>query len=191
MRAVKALAVCMVSFLLMGCDSKETWDLVTTSNGLVYRINKNTGEVSIVAGAQIARLDEFRGPKIELAKKSYVRDWPVQTVKSLGDISLRLKTTWRDGKLHYSLFVSPISSSLQKARETPYADARFNMTFYDVDGFELFTFPVKIAELTQVVDDDGKPQSFSATGATSCSVETYDALSVSRIGWAGFKKDSP
>ena len=191
MRAFQGLAVCMVSLLLVGCDSKESWDLVTASNGLVYRINKKTGEVSLVAGAQITKLDEFRGPKTDPAKKSYVRDWPVQTVKSLGDISLRLKTTWRDGKLHYILSVSPISSSLQKARETPYSEARFNMAFYDADGFELFTLPVKISEMSEVVDDAGKAQSMRATGSTACSVETYEALAVSGIGWAGFPKESP
>ena len=177
--------------LLVGCDAKESWDLVTASNGLVYRINKKTGEVSLVAGAQVTRLDEFRDQKSGSGKKSYVRDWPAQTVKSLGDISLRLKTTWRDGKLHYILSVSPYSSQLQKARETAFSGARFNVDFNDEHGFELFTLPIKISEMSEVVDDAGKAQSMRATGSTACSVETYEALAVSGIGWAGFPKESP
>lgn len=193
MRFPLCLAIGVASLFFVGCDSKEqeSWDLTTASNGLVYRINKKTGEVSLVAGAQITKLDEFRGPKTEAAKKSYVRDWPVQTVKSLGEISLRLKTTWREGKLHYILSVTPISSQLQKERDTAFSQALFNMNFYDGDGFELFSVPVKIQEMTQVVDDAGKPSSFRATGSASCSVESYESLGVSSIGWAGFQKESP
>ncbi len=175
----------LVAVLLVGCDSKQHWELVTTKDGLVYRINKETGEVSFVMGTQITKLDEFRGPKTDPTKESYLRDWPVQTVKSLGDISLNLKTTWRDGKLHYILTVSPISS-LQKVRDTLYSDAVFNLGFYDADNFQLFTLPVKLREMIRVLDDAGKPQSFQATGAMQCSVEDYRMIAAPSIGWAGF-----
>ena len=176
----------LVAALLVGCDAKPHWELVTTKDGLVYRINKDTGEVSLVALAQITKLDEFRGPKTDPTKKSYLRDWPAQSVKSLGDISLRLKTTWRDGRLHYILTVSPISSQLQKARATSYSDAVFNLGFYDADGFQLFTLPVKVSEMIQVVDDAGKPQSFRATGEMQCSADDYEVIAAPSVGWAGF-----
>jgi hypothetical protein len=116
-RIAEYIAICSVPIFLVGCDSKGR-DLVTASNGLVYRINKQNGEVSPIVGAQITRLDEFRGSNTEGLKKLYLRDWPVQKVKSLGDISLHLKTTWREGKLHYILSVSPLSSQVQTAKET-------------------------------------------------------------------------
>jgi hypothetical protein len=168
----------------------EVYELTTVPSGLVYRINKNTGDVSLIAGAQITRLHELSAAKTDVAKKSYVRDWPVYTVKSIGDVSLRLKTTWRDGKLHYILHASPISSQVQIARDTAYSEARFNINFYDADGFELLTVPVKIKEMPQVIDDDGRPQSLSATGLMQCSVETYEAIAASGIGWSGFQKES-
>lgn len=191
MRVFPCMSAVVFSLLLVGCDQKPKWELVTTKDGLVYRINNEAGDVALVAGAQITKVEEFTSTKLDATKKSYVRDWPVQTVKSIGDVSLRLKTTWRDGKLHYILNVAPISSQVQKAKETAYSDARFTMDFYDRDGFELLTVPVKIQEMSQVVDDAGKPQSLSATGSMPCSVETYEALAVSGIGWAGFPKESP
>lgn len=190
MRTFVCFVTGLLSILLLGCDSKPDWDLVTASNGLVYRINKKTGEVSLVVGAQISKLDEFRGPKPEPGKKTYVRDWPVQSVKSLGDISLRLKTTWRDGKLHYILAVSPYSAQIQKERERQLSGAQFIINFFDTDGFELVSLPVKISEMTGVVDDAGKTDSMRATGSSACSVETYEALGVCSIGWGGFQKES-
>jgi len=194
MRAGHYIAISALSILLIGCGSKqsvETWDLVTTSNGLVYRINKKTGEVSLVAGAQVTKLDELSEQKKEGAKKSYLRNWPAQSVKHLGDLSLRLKTTWRDGKLHYILTVSPYSSQIQKQRETSFSEARFIINFYDSDGFELFSLPVKLSEMTGVVDDTGKIGSMQANGSVVCSVDTYEALGDSGIGWGGFPKESP
>ena len=194
MSTSRCIAIGALSILLAGCDSKqsaESWDLVTASNGLVYRINKKTGDVSLVVGAQITKLDEFKGQKTDGGKKSYVRDWPVQSVKSLGEISLRLKTTWRDGKLHYILSVSPYSSQIQKERERSFSGAQFIINFYDTDGFELFSLPVKISEMTGVVDDAGKTDSMRATSSAACSVETYESLGICSIGWGGFQKESP
>lgn len=188
--AMKILSLFALSLLLVGCESKPKWELVTTKDRLVYRINKQTGDVSLVAGAQITKLEEFTNPKLDATKKSCVRDWPVQTVKSIGDVSSRLKTTWRDGSMHYILNVSPISPQVQKAKETAHSEARFNMNLYDSDGFELLVVPVKIQAMSQLVDDAGKPESLSATGSLPCSVETYGAFSVSGIGWAGFPKES-
>lgn len=191
MRVFPCLIAGVLSLFLVGCEQKPKWELVTTKDGLVYRINNETGDVALVDGAQITKVEEFTSTKLDAAEKSYVRDWPVQTVKSIGDVSLRLKTTRRDGKLHYILNAMPISAQVQKAKETAYSEARFNLQFYDRDGFELLTLPVKLQDMSQIVDDAGKPQSLSATGSMSCSVETYEAFAVSEIGWAGFPKKSP
>jgi hypothetical protein len=192
--AIRYVVIGALSILLVGCDSKEkmeSWNLVTASNGLVYRINKQTGEVSVVAGTQMTKLDDLREQKKDTPKKTYFREWPVQKIKSLGDISLSFKTTWRDGKLHYILEVSPYSSQIQKEAEGSFSEARFNLKLYDTDGFELFSLPVKISEMTGVVDDAGKRNSMRANGSIVCSVDTYEALSGAGAGWAGFSKESP
>lgn len=53
------IVIGMLSIVLTGCDSRqsaESWDLVATSNGLVYRINKKTGDVYLIDGAEITKL---------------------------------------------------------------------------------------------------------------------------------------
>ena len=100
-RSATIAAVAIVA-ILTGCDRAErteTHELVNAGNGLVYRINKTSGEVSLIAGAQITKLDEWRAGKKDEPKKSYMIDWPERTLSHLGDIKLELKTTWREGKM--------------------------------------------------------------------------------------------
>ena len=186
----------MLAILLVACDSKEStenWGLVASSNGLVYRINKTTGGVSLIAGEQGTELVELNERNRDDAKKNYLKDWPVQIIEPLGDITVSLKTTWRDGKLHYQLSAYPYRSALKKAREEKsiLADAAFVIVLFDRDGFELESIPVRISAMSGIVDDSGKISAMRATGSRVCSVDTYDALGSAAVQWAGFPDSWP
>ncbi|MCX7772640.1 MAG: hypothetical protein N2376_05945 [Clostridia bacterium] len=191
MRAFFFLCIGAFSLLLVGCEQKTKWELVTTNDGVAYRINKKNGDVFRVTGLEIVKLKEIDKRETDAIKKSYVRDWPVKTIKNIGVVSLHLKTTWRDGELKYLLNVSPITSQVQKAIETKDSEARFNLDFSDKDGFELLTLTIKLQEMTRIIDDTGKPQSLIATGSKRCSVKTYEEIALFGIGWAGFPEESP
>jgi hypothetical protein len=188
-RSATIAAVAIVA-ILTGCDRAErteTHELVNAGNGLVYRINKTSGEVSLIAGAQITKLDEWRAGKKDEPKKSYMIDWPERTLSHLGDIKLELKTTWREGKMFYIFRVSPYAGRVETERDKATSYARFNVNFYDSDGFEILTLPIKLSEMTRKVDDKGKPASLSMNANTTLTVETYEAIKAWAVGWAGFE----
>lgn len=184
------LSILAVATVLTGCDrteKKDTHELVTAGNGLVYRINKTSGEVSLIAGAQITKLDEWRAGKKDEPKKSYMIDWPEHKLSHLGDIKLELKTTWREGKMYYVFRVSPYAGRVETERGKTTSYARFNANFYDSDGFEILTIPIKLSEMTQTVDDKGKPVSLNMNANTTLTLETYEALKIWAVGWNGFE----
>lgn len=182
----------------------EVAALVTSSNGLIYRINKQSGEVCLITGVKITKLDEPGTPKTDDGKKSYVKRWPSESMKQFADAQpgpllalvatndvpeLRMKTTWRDGQLFYSAAVSMYPAKLKKERENSLSQAQFNVHFMDENGFNLFELPLKISQLTGVVDENGKISSLRASGSVVCSLEIYEGLQVMTVGWAGFPRD--
>jgi hypothetical protein len=174
--------------LLAGCEKKEQYDLVNAGNGLVYRINKSSGEVTLIVGSQLTKLDESRGSTKEEPKKSYLANWAAQTLSHLGDITVKVKTTWREGKLLYILEASPYAGRLATARENRTSNARFNLNFCDADGFVVLTIPAILSEMTRTVDENGKPSGLRMNSSIPCSVEACEAMKVLSVGWADFSE---
>ena len=182
-------AVAMVA-ILTGCDRaerKETHELVNAGNGLFYRINKTSGEISLISGGQVTKLDEWQPGKKGKLKESYMIDWPEKTLSQLDDLKLELKTTWREGKMLYNFRISPCTDRIKTEREKTASYARFNVNFMDSDGFEVLTLPIKLSEMIQRVDDKGKAMSMTMQANTTLTVETYEAISTWSVGWAGFE----
>ncbi len=179
----------MIAFLT-GCDRaerKETHELVNAGNGLFYRINKTSGEISLISGGQITKLDEWQPGKKGELKESYMIDWPEKTLSQVGDLKLELKTTWREGKMFYNFRVSPYAGRIETERDKTTSFARFNVNFYDSDGFEILTLPIKLSEMIRRVDDKGKATSMIIQANTTLTVKTYEAISTWSVGWAGFE----
>lgn len=179
------LLISFVSVLLVGCDSKQEWNLVPASNGLLYRINKKTGDVFLIVSNQMTKLDE---PKVGDEKKSFAKNWPEMKINDLGNISLNLKTTWREGKMYYTLSISPLNDRIQKARVSA-PTATINLEFYDANSFEILALPVLIMETVKRTDEDGKFGSYTGQGAIPLSVETYEAIAITGVNWANFPKE--
>src|SRR5258708_1689106 len=101
-----SIAVALLA-LLAGCEKRETYELLIAGNGLVYRLNKTSGEISLIVGSQVTKMEEWRGSKKDEPRKNYLINWPEETLSQVGDIQLKLKTTWREGKMFYILEASP------------------------------------------------------------------------------------
>ena len=167
MKTSYCIAIGTLSILLAGCDSEqsaENWDLATAPNGVVYRINKKTGDVSLIDGTQITKLGVLKDQKTDEEKKSHLIEYPPYPVDSLGGITFKLKTKWRDGKIHYILSVTPYTPQIQRERENPLSSSQFHINFYDTDGFKLLSLPVKIFDMTQAVDQAGQTHSMGDNG---------------------------
>ncbi len=88
--------------------------------------------------------------------------------------------------MFYILEASPYAGRIETERDKSTSNARLNLKFYDSGGFEVLTLPVKVSEMTKIVDEKGKSSSLSLNASTSCSLDTYEAIKVWSVGWAGF-----
>jgi hypothetical protein len=97
-----------------------------------------------------------------------------------------MKTNWRDGKLYYIFQVSPYAGRVAKERQKDLSYSQFIVRFYDGDGFEVVTIPLKLSEMVHGVDETGMIGSVTVNANTACSLETYESMKVWSIGWLGF-----
>jgi len=177
---------------LAGCgnDQKEvknTYELLNAGGGLVYRMNKGSGEVTLIVGPEIRKLEEGTGTKPGQPKANYLTEWPAATNSQLGGITLKLRTNWREGNMFYIFEVSPYLGRVQTEHDKgATTEARFILNFYDSDGFQLLRIPVQLSQMEKTVDADGKPTSVSVNTTIACSAATYEAIKIWSAGWAGF-----
>lgn len=134
--ALAALALC-------GCDKRGPNELVTTPNA-VYRINRDSGEVSLIAGTEIVKLREQNDLHSSTAT-NHVVNWLQTTNAKLGNVTLKLKTNWREGRLFYIFEIAPYSERIKDERQNPASPAKFYLHFSDSDGFEILDIPVSIS----------------------------------------------
>jgi len=179
-RSIAALA--LAGFALTGCDQKENWELVV-SNGIVYRINKQSGEVSGIVGMELIKIGDAKASKPEQPTRNRTITWPDREIAQLGNLKVKLKTTWRAGKLHYLCEVSPYAGHVEQSRNNGHLIARF----YDLDGFELFTLNLPVSEMVRTITDSGETVSATVNSSTLCSQEIYDDLIRCSFGWGGFE----
>ena len=75
--------------------------------------------------------------------------------------------------------VSPYNDSLKRIREGGYFESLnkgFNIELYDANGFVIAQIPVKISDMTGVVDDNNRPTELSMKGKTHLSYEDMKLL---------------
>jgi hypothetical protein len=189
-RAAIIAALAVIASIVVGCGSKVSskWDLLTTKDGSVYRINKQTGEVALIAGTQAVRVEETGSAKDDAPGKSRVTVWPAQQIKQLGGVKTEMKTNWRDGKLYYLFQVSPYAGRIESERHKTGSSALFVAHFYDQDQFEILTLPINLSGLFGALDEGGKVASLTANEASICTLGTYDSIKTCVIGWSGFQE---
>lgn len=172
--------------LTSGCDSKEKkesknkFDLLTTKDGIVYRINKQSGEVLLIA-AQSSTLVE--GTENIESNTNRVEIWDTIAPSELGDIKVGLKTNWRNGKLYYIFTAQPydhIKSILQTS-----ADAQFLIYLYDADGFLITVLQVKLAEMTPSAPPFKVP-TFEMNASLACDLDSYKTIASWAVSRTGF-----
>jgi hypothetical protein len=174
--------------IVLVAGKPDVAELVPTSNGLLYRIDKQSGDLSLIVGTQVTKLEEPEVKKGDDNKRRHVMTWPDRQNKQLGDLNLKLKTNWRDGKLYYNFQVSPYAGRIEREFQKSGSNARFLLRFYDQDGFETFVLPIQLSEMVKEVDDTGKIDVVTMNTTTTCDLQTYEALKLWMVGWGGFQE---
>lgn len=178
------ISVFLFSLFLTGCGPKEheyKYELTpATKDGGVYRLNKQSGEVLLIA-AQASLI--VQGTESVGATTNLVVDWGQMQLSQLGDVKVKLKTNWRGGKLYYLFTVSPYDHLSSIIKTAP--NAQFFVSLYDGDGFRIFVIPINVADLTPTPSPGDKIDSVDMNANITCDLSAYQSLknwSVSRSG---------
>ena len=143
------------------------YSLVSTENN-VYRINRITGDVQLIKGSRFVDIDKIGKSGVSQIKTMEEVALPQK------DIKCNLEILWRNDNLYYTFSASPYSGELKKLREGSYFDSinkGFDIELYDENKFVIAHIPVKINEMTGVVDESGKPSELLKKGKINLSYE--------------------
>lgn len=186
MRFFYTVIAAIITVFTVGCDRDNGWNMITTKDGLVYRINKQTGETALIVGTQATKVEEISSNNTSDSKTNHVVNWLTLRNDPLGGLTLHLKTNWRDGKIYYIFSESPYAGRVKSERSKIGSTAQFFVRLYDGDGFEIFTIPINLSEMVSSWDDTNSVGSLSVNMSSACSLETYEAIKVWNVGWSGF-----
>ncbi len=153
-------------FELLGFKYK----LVSTDNN-IYRINQITGDVKLIKGTRFVHIDNItESGRLGLSK---VRKLDEITIPK-HNLTCSLDILWRSDNLYYNFKVSPYNAALKKLREGYYFESinkGFSIELYDENGFVITEIPVKINEMTGIVDENNKMSELQKKGKIFLSYE--------------------
>lgn len=156
------------------------------SQGRLIRLDRRTGEVTVLEGDSLIHIIS---PK-DLGALSEDKSWPIETLSQVGGIIANLKTSWRKGQLYYLYSVSPASEKAEDInkfnevfKRSRLGDHYFTVYLYK-GGFNMMELKVPLISMTSLVDVEGKTTKLEKNGATSVSVENYQAAKTWDVTWS-------
>lgn len=170
--------------LLASCDlGTNKFDIVRAGNQ-TYLVNKQTGESKLIEGTTLIDVRAPDNASIETARSKI---WPSQKLPNVGEISLSIKTKYRDGRMVYVITASPYDGALAKNALQSLVAAQINFTLYDSDSFEIGqVVELPVREGSRIVDDKGKATAMQWAGSREMSSASYREAVGIVFGWKGF-----
>ena len=96
----KLILLLFLSVLFLnGC-----YDTKQDKNGRIIKVNKFTGEISVIDGDKVLKLksdDEIKAEQDEAKKLGEPHIWPSQRLTIAGGAIASFTTKWSDGNLYY------------------------------------------------------------------------------------------
>lgn len=175
----------LIGIATCGCDVMHQWDIATSSDGRVYRLNRQTGEVAFVTTNQLVRLS--LGPEYnpEAPAHNHPHNFTNNPIQPLGQMNVKFRTKWRGGNLNYALEAGPITAQAQSVLGSTNGYPILLINLHDSDHFQLISVPVSFKGMTRVYGTDGKLLSLLVQGQVPFALQEYEAISTGSIGWAG------
>jgi len=174
-------AAALTSLLLCGCDNYSFVD----AGQKVYRVNKLTGSVSAVDGVHISDVTQVSNTDDGKGSTAVTRN--EITLPSLGNLRISFQRKWREGSMFYIANLTPFSGKLKAAREN--RGAIITLEFEDQDGFDVYSLPLIVDQMTQVVDEKNTPMQLEIKGNLPLSKAAYQSITGINAGWHGFPND--
>jgi hypothetical protein len=188
---MKAVFICMsvICLLLAGCDNTAGKFEIVRAGNQTFLLNKATGESKLIDGTSLIAV---KSPDASPSDKG--KEWPDLTIPQLGDVSISIRTKYRDGRMLYTATATPFQGRLQKdfqLLQNNYAlQPLIIIDLTDSDEFRVGEpLELKLRGATRIVNNKGEAYSLSWTGTQAMSAESYKAIFSQSVRWAGFSKD--
>lgn len=188
---LKILLVVSLILSISGCDSGQ-YQVVTGSDGELYRFNKKTGEMSIIREKEKKAIAASRKsaavPDIDESSLEKPADWKESRYPGK-NLKVRLETVWRENKLCYKFSVYPYKSLekiiAKKKQDYVYSLLKpgFNIELVDANGFMVKEIKVNLWNMTKVPDESGNTKELMMNSQIECSKQSYKSIGGYTVKW--------
>lgn len=182
---VNLTAIFIIAVTLFGCDQNQ-YQIVTGSDGSLYRFNRKTGELSmIMEDKKVVRLAESQKSEIIKPENENPLDRPINWKESrfgAKDLKARLETVWRENKLCYKFSVYPYKSMekvfARKKQDYIYSIVKpgFDIELIDKNGFMVKEIKINLWNMT-------KEKELTINSQIDCTKQSYRSISGYNIKW--------
>jgi hypothetical protein len=173
------MSVLLLLFLYMVFNHQGPSYQLTAQEGNVYRLNNKTGALALIQEGQIVPLEE--PTTLNTASLEEVKEWSDIPIES-GNITLKLKTKWKQGRLYYIFAATPYTKKLENAHNRLFSS--FNINLNDKDNFLITDIPVKISSMIRVVDEYNKPSHILIQGSMPMNAYQYQNIATWDPTWS-------
>jgi hypothetical protein len=127
--------------LLAAAPGCSRYQIEGDGQGRIVRLDRLTGQVDYLQGTRFVRVENPNERRREMKELGQVKDWG--TAPYDGKYTLRLKTSWRNGRMYYQIGIVP----------TPPASVfNFRIALNDADGFQVASISLNVPDGTPTTD---------------------------------------
>ena len=190
---VKLSVLLSAVLLLYGCDSNQ-YQIVTGSDGALYRFNKKTGVLSMITeNGKRSQPAEPRKSEIMKEEHDLALDKPIGWKESKypgKDLKAKFEMVWRENKLCYKFSIYPYKSLekvfARKKQDYIYSLMRpgFTVELVDKNGFLVKEIKINLWSMTKIDATDGTPKELILNSQIDCTRQSYRSINGYAIKWA-------
>jgi hypothetical protein len=169
---------------VLACGSEDlSWWESTAAGDRLFVLNKRTGEVYTLQDGElrpVARNPEAAWePTIDHEQAARARSVR-RKVWMFDDVLLvEAQTKYRNGEVEIRGSIEPYIKNLS----TIYVGTAFTLQFLDPDFFRVVEVDIRTDDLTRVVDDEGKPDSYSFAKRVVVKPEDWREAFIMDVAW--------
>jgi hypothetical protein len=182
MKKIILISILSAILFMVGCRRESEYEL-STHGGTLYRLDKRSGQISVVEGSKIITLEE---PTTDIVKEninvlSKTKTWRNINLPQLDTLEVGLRTRWRDGNLYFIFKAKMLGPPGLYPRLR-----RFLLKLYDSDGFVIIEKRIDINDMGIIVDERGKHIGMEINSSIPCTAEAYLSIENWSCGWQEF-----
>jgi hypothetical protein len=140
---------------MLACLGCGRYEIQGDGHGKLVRLDRLTGEMAYLQGRRLVRVENPGDRRRALQELAVARDWGS---KAYDGYTLRLRTSWRTGRMYYQIGIAPIP---------PANVFNFRIALLDRQGFEVAGISLNVP------DGVADSTSITYTGVTIADEDSY------------------